>query len=449
MISPVFPRESLTLHLAVCAIFEIRKVPVIMLKVSGNKIFEKANREVLFRGFNLGTWMLLECSMLGTPGTETRLRQAMDEFAGKEKAEYFWGKFYENFIGEADIQFLSGIGCNSVRIPFNYHHFESDDAPYQYREEGFRILDRVIELCGKYNIYVILDMHAVPGGQNTDWHGDNYSHDARLFSDALCRDRFTKLWIHIAGHYKGNETVAGYEIMNEPVAVKPFQLAALNKLYRNVTAEIRKVDKDHIIFLEGNLWGKTFEGFEEPFDDNLVYSPHYYAELGTCEGEYPVPGNDRRLLESEMDERDRFIRKYNVPCWIGEFGIREYQPFEARMRVLEDQLSVFNGRGYSWSYWTYKDIFLRSIVYFDVNSPWSKFVAEMRTVKDRYHSDMAVKLSNPWDLSGLFKDGRPDDFTMPVQDVKKLVERNIRETFSDLLTNTFAKRFAALTYEEA
>ena len=39
----------------------------------------------------------------------------------------------------------------------------------------FRLLklDRVVKLCQKYELFVILDLHSVPGGQNTDWHSDN------------------------------------------------------------------------------------------------------------------------------------------------------------------------------------------------------------------------------------------------------------------------------------
>jgi hypothetical protein len=233
--------------------------------------------------------------------------------------------------------------------------------------------------------------------------------------------------------------------MNEPVAEGKEQVLALNKIYKDTTNEIRKVDKSHIVFLEGNYWGRTFEGFDAPFDDNLVYSPHFYAEMGTKGGEYPVEGNDRALLEKQMDSRVEFLNKYNVPCWIGEFGIRYYEPVAARERVLKDQLEIFNERGYSWSYWTYKDIFLRSVVYFDANSPWLKFVEDIRKIKDRYYSDRAIKVDNPWELADIYKNYNEKDFEIPLAEVKKLISSTIRETFSDLLIATFAKKFATLS----
>ena len=53
--------------------------------------------------------------------------------------------------------------------------------PRVLKESGFKHLDRVIDLCGKYGIYTILDLHAAPGGQNTDWHSDHGGHIANCW----------------------------------------------------------------------------------------------------------------------------------------------------------------------------------------------------------------------------------------------------------------------------
>jgi len=37
--------------------------------------------------------------------------------------------------------------------------------PRVLKAEGFKHLDRVIDICAQRNIYTILDLHAVPGGQ--------------------------------------------------------------------------------------------------------------------------------------------------------------------------------------------------------------------------------------------------------------------------------------------
>jgi len=102
---------------------------------------------------------------------------------------------------------------NALRIPFNYSHFLPQDKkqlyPFDINPAGFKHLDRVVDLCAARGIYTIFDLHAVPGGQNTDWHSDSPGHHA-AFWDLLDYQNWTiELWRVIAGHYKGNPWVAG------------------------------------------------------------------------------------------------------------------------------------------------------------------------------------------------------------------------------------------------
>jgi aryl-phospho-beta-D-glucosidase BglC (GH1 family) len=39
--------------------------------------------------------------------------------------------------------------------------------PRVLKTEGFKYLDRVVEICAEAGIYTILDCHAAAGGQNT------------------------------------------------------------------------------------------------------------------------------------------------------------------------------------------------------------------------------------------------------------------------------------------
>lgn len=90
--------------------------------------------------------MMMENFMNGYPGRECQIRQALLEVLGKEKCEYFFDKFLEYFFTEKDAQFLASLGFNSLRLPLNYRHFEDDMNPMIIKEEGFKHVDRVIEL---------------------------------------------------------------------------------------------------------------------------------------------------------------------------------------------------------------------------------------------------------------------------------------------------------------
>lgn len=152
----------------------------------------------------------MENFITGYPGHEAQHRAAMLEVLGQEKYEFFFDKFLEYFFTEADAKFFASLGLNCIRLPFNYRHFEDDMNPRVLKESGFKHLDRVVELCAKHKIYTILDMHALPGGHNSDWHSDNPSNYAAFWDHKDFQDRTVWLWCELAKHYKGNPWFVGF-----------------------------------------------------------------------------------------------------------------------------------------------------------------------------------------------------------------------------------------------
>lgn len=162
--------------------------------------------------------------------------------------------------------------------------------------------------------------------------------------------------------------------MNEPVTgvprgrfVNPYRTdwAPLNAVYRRVVGAIRKVDPQHIIFLEGDLYSTRFSDLDAPFAENLVYSSHNYNGGGFGPGPYPgrigdeVWDIDKQRQVFEASEGARFAREHDVPLWVGEFGsVYNGAPEEVpdRLRALDDQLGVFAANGAHWTAWTYKDV---------------------------------------------------------------------------------------------
>ncbi|MFX5595374.1 cellulase family glycosylhydrolase, partial [Acinetobacter baumannii] len=65
----------------------------------------------------------------------------------------------------------------------------------------------------------------------------------------------------------------GYDLFNEPIPHyldKAHFNPLLEPLFRKITAAIRTVDTNHLIFLEGAQWASNFEVFGKPFDKKLV-----------------------------------------------------------------------------------------------------------------------------------------------------------------------------------
>src|SRR5665811_2626812 len=175
-----------------------------MLRVDGTNLVNESGSVVRLRGVGLGGWMNMENFISGYPGTEFQQREVLRRVLGADGCDRFFDQFLNVFFTDADVEYLVSLGLNSVRIPFNYRHFEDDSRPLEMKEEGLRRLDQAIEACARKGVYSILDLHALPGCQNQHWHSDNPTHWASFWTHRDFQDRVVKLWEAIAERYKDN-----------------------------------------------------------------------------------------------------------------------------------------------------------------------------------------------------------------------------------------------------
>ncbi len=364
-----------------------------VLSVRNGAIVDGSSSPVMLRGYNVGGWMNMENFLTGYPGTESQHRRVLRRVLGSELYDAFFDRFMTVFFDDADARYLASLGLNSVRIPFNYRHFEDDARPFELSEAGFTLLDLAIAHCQRHRLYAVLDFHALPGSQNQHWHSDNGTHKAGFWVHKHFQDRAVHLWEALADHYRGNATVAGYNIMNEPAdpdgdKLKPF--------YDRVVEAVRRVDPDHIIFLDGNRYSTDFSAFEDlPVYPNTVYSAHDYALPGFVDGG-PYPGVsrgvyvDRDQVEETFLRRTEFMRSTGTPIWIGEFGpvfTGDAERDDQKYRLLADQLDIYQRHGAGWAIWAYKDVGAQGLVSAAPDSPWIERIRDAMAKKARLGVD--------------------------------------------------------------
>ncbi|KAK9418243.1 putative Glycoside hydrolase family 5 domain-containing protein [Seiridium unicorne] len=351
------------------------------LKTSGAKIVDANGNEVLLRGTTLGGWMMMENFMNGFPGREHQIRDALEKVLGKEKRDFFFDKFLEYFFTEKDAEFFVSLGFNCVRLSFNYHHFEDDMNPFVIKEEGFKHLDRAIDICSKYGIYTILDLHSAPGGQNQDWHCDNPTGYAAFWDHKHFQDRVVNLWEVLAKRYGSNPWIAGFNPVNEPADVEWTRLLAF---YDRIVPAIRNIDSNHILFLEGNTFSMDFSGFSKVFP-NTVYAIHDYCGFGFPNriGRYQGEPEQDAYIRRMYDRKVEFMNKHNVPVWNGEFGPiyerADHNPEwevqnDERYNMLDKQMAIYTSESIAWSIWAYKDINIMGLTYVSPDSAWMKLL---------------------------------------------------------------------------
>ena len=318
--------------------------------VKGKDIIAPNGKTIVLTGTNLGNWLIPEGYMFKFKDASSprMINQVLTELIGPDKTADFWEKYLNNYITKADIHYLKSSGMNSIRIPFHYKMFTTESyLGSNDPNRGFKLLDRVIKWCKEENLPVILDMHCAPGGQTGDNIDDSDGYPF-LFENEKSKTLTTNIWNKIAAHYKDETAVIGYDLLNEPIA-HYFDTKKLNPylepLYKSITAAVRKVDKNHIIFLGGAQWDSNFKVFNAPFDNKLVYTFHKYWTATTQD-----------VIQDYLD----FSNKYNVPIYVGETGENNDQ-WILEFRLLMEKHKI------SWHFWPYKKMDAKSgIVTFSI-----------------------------------------------------------------------------------
>ncbi|TVY64898.1 Beta-xylosidase [Fusarium oxysporum f. sp. cubense] len=374
---------------------QLRNPPCEPLHVSGNAIVNTVGAPVVLKGTALGGYLNMENFITGYPGHEYEHRAALAATIGQDKADFFFARFLHYFFTEADAAYLSSLGMNCIRLPFNYRHFIDDQNPTSFKEEGFTFLDRVIKICSAFNLYVILDLHAAPGGQNQDWHSDSGISKALFWEFRIFQDQTIELWKVIAARYKDSPVVAGYNLLNEPADSQHTRLIAW---YERAEREIRAVDPETILFIDGNTYSMDFSRFEHVLP-NSVYACHDYATYGfPIAGQPLYSGNEeqRTKLQRQFDRKAAFMREKGVPIWNGEFGPVYANSSgnpeadivnNSRFEMLKKQLDIYAKDQTSWSIWLYKDIGYQGMVYLNPESSYMRLIAPFVAKKQRLSLD--------------------------------------------------------------
>lgn len=299
------------------------------LRTSGTRIVNGDGEEIVLQGYGCGNWTNPEGFMVGAPPIDLaggifspkyipprrldRRRtfdQTVRELCGASYADGFWRTWQENHLAEADIRAMAGLGLNSVRLPLNWEALLEEEPGLVWKEDGFRMLDQVLDWCEAYRIYAILDLHAAPGGQSATACDGGYDNAPHLFVDDESRDRALAIWERIAERYAERWIVGGYDLLNEPVSLPNHQafVPELARFYDDAIAVIRRHDKRHMLTLEGPKFSRSNEIFDRAYDPecrNWLIHVHIYES------------------SPEKQELAWYIlkgRELDVPVWIGEGG---------------------------------------------------------------------------------------------------------------------------------
>jgi endoglucanase len=324
------------------------------LKAAGTKIVNGKGENVLLRGIGLGGWMLQEGYMMKVTkeGQQYRLKERIQELIGPAQTKEFYDLWLSNHMRKADVDSLKAWGFNSIRLPMHYdlYTLAVDQEPVAgkntWLEKGFALTDSLLAWCKANQMYLILDLHAAPGGQGNDSNiSDRNPSKPALWELEANKEKTIALWAKLAERYKAEEWIGAYDIINEPNwgfqtpgkdrnGTQEKLNVPLRELMVSITKAIRAVDQKHLVIIEGNGWGNNYNGVLPVWDKNMALSFHKYWNY-----------NDQASISGMLKTRD----ENNVPIWLGETG-------ENSNLWFTDAIRLFEKNNIGWSWWPLKKI---------------------------------------------------------------------------------------------
>jgi endoglucanase len=184
------------------------------LKVSGTVIVDGSGREFQLRGMGLGGWMLPEgymFQMSAFANAPWEIKKKVIDVVGVQKADTFWAAFRKNFVQRKDVVRLAQHGFNSIRLPMHWEFYMNPDG--SFRQEGFTVTDSLLQWCADSKLYLILDLHAAPGGQSANNISDYNPANPSLWQSETNKQMTIALWKELALRYKNEPWIGGYDIL--------------------------------------------------------------------------------------------------------------------------------------------------------------------------------------------------------------------------------------------
>lgn len=332
----------------------IAPLPADRLKTVGSKIVKPNGDEFIIKSLGLGGWMVQEGYMLGASGAQWEIKAFLTSLAGATATSNFYDSWLKNLVNENDIAEIAKSGYNSIRVPLHYNLFFDASGLWindVTQNRGMSMLHQVVYWASKYNLHVIPDLHAAPGGQGNNKDISDYnSAYPSLWESTINQDMTVTFWGKIAQEFAPYDCIAGYDIINEvnydfentgdATGGKCTLNEPLRALYVRIITEIRKYDSNRIIFIEGNGYANNFNGLKElvsqdfPNDANLAFSFHKYWN-----------GNNQSDISKFITMRTTYKR----PIWLGETG-------ENSNAWFADMVKLMEANSIGWSNWPWKKI---------------------------------------------------------------------------------------------
>jgi len=297
------------------------------------------------RGVNLGGWLVVEkwmtpslfagttahdqYSLVRSPGSATRLQA-----------------HYETFITEEDFMWLKKHSINAVRVPIGFWALIDEPPLTNVRER----LDWLFAMAKKYDIAVLLCLHAARGSQNGSGHSGRAG-EVEWYKPRKRRAARQTL-LQVAERYSHHPNLWGIELLNEP-RVKNFRqyCRLLCWSRRSVRQLRRQFPRLRVVYSDAfapDKWSGKLSG---------VMDVHHYQTFSGVDKQLTIAGHLQKVADMTAKIAEWQRRQ---PVIIGEWslGLDDLSLKGTPRGEVEKQFGAAQLRAYSaaagWFFWNYK-----------------------------------------------------------------------------------------------
>lgn len=322
-----------------------------MVKANGRVLRDNNGTGAIvnLRGTNLGGWLLQEQWMSPGSSDQYNTYRVLTNRFGAATADSLLNGYRDTWIQAGDLDNIKNMGMNVVRVPIYWEILMNSDGTMKPDSQAFRELDWVVAQGAQRGLYVILDLHGTPGG-DCPWQSCGITGVNQLWTNSTYQNWTVQIWQRLATRYKGNTTVAGYDLLNEPLltsgaAENATQARQKFDFYNRLYQAIRPIDPDHLIILEAFFdWAQALPPSTYGWT-NVMYQTHPYNFDAVNASDY---NGLNSFIDAKLQDINNYQQQWNIPVLAGEFWFGQYNDLTGKF------LGGLNNLNASWTSWTYK-----------------------------------------------------------------------------------------------
>ncbi|MDQ0749316.1 endoglucanase [Streptomyces africanus] len=280
-----------------------------------------------------------------------------------------WARDYKSMIDQ-----MKSLGYNTIRMPYSDDILKPGAMPESINHDGkntdlrgltsLQVLDRIVAYAGQAGLKIVLDRHRPDAaGQSALW-----------YTASVPESTWITNLKSLATRYKGNPTVVGIDLHNEPHdpacwgcgdTARDWRLAA-----QRAGNAVLSVNPELLIMVEGvqsynganGWWGGNLMGVAQypvqlDVPNRLVYSAHDYATSVAQQSWFSDPSFPANM-PGIWDKYWGYIFKQNIaPVWLGEFGTTLQPAVDQKwLSALVTYLRSTSANGadsFHWTFWSW------------------------------------------------------------------------------------------------